>query len=204
MEMFKRVMFTIIGGAISAFGIASLINSGLGCFGITAAYLGLSELLGIPFSVISLIIEGSMLLYVCYKGEGIGLSSILACSYISILIDIFKVILPTHPLMIIFGICTMIGWAITATGELGEGATQMLTTVIVKDTGKSVTMIRTIIEVSYFVVAILTAWEHLSLLTLILVFATGKILSVCYKIFKYDPTTTNHIYLIRLKRKEIE
>ena len=41
MNMFKRVMITIIGGAISAFGIASLINSGLGCFGITAAYLGL-------------------------------------------------------------------------------------------------------------------------------------------------------------------
>ena len=94
----------------------------------------------------------------------------------------------------------MIGWAITATGELGEGATQMLTTVIVKDTGKSVTMIRTIIEASYFVVAILTAWEHLSLLTVILVFATGKILSICYKIFKYDPTTTNHSYLIRLKK----
>ena len=203
MEMFKRVMLTIIGGAISAFGIASLINSGLGCFGITAAYLGLSELLGIPFSVISLIIEGSMLLYVCYKGEGIGLSSILACSYVSVLIDVFKVILPSHPLMIIFGICTMIGWAITAIGELGEGATQMLTTVIVKDTGKSVTMIRTIMEAIYFIIAILTAWEHLSLLTLILVFATGKILSVFYKLFKYDPVTVNHSYLIKIKRKNV-
>ena len=204
MDMVKRVMLTIIGGAITAFGIASLINSGLGCFGITAAYLGLSELLGIPYSAISLIIEGSMLLYVCYKGEGIGLSSILACSYVSILIDVFKVILPTHPLMIIFGICTMMGWAITATGELGEGATQMLTTVIVKDTGKSVTMIRTIIEALYFIVAILTAWEHLSLLTIILVFVTGKITEIFYKLFKYDPINVKHDYIIQLKHNKCE
>lgn len=204
MEMFKRVMLTIIGGAITAFGIASLINSGLGSFGITAAYLGLSKITGIPYPLVSLIIEGLMIVYACYKGEGIGLSSILACSYVSVLIDIFKSLLPTHPIMIIFGICTMIGWAITAIGELGEGATQLLTTVLVKETGKSVSFIRTTIEICYYAVAILTAREYLSLLTLILVFATGKILSVCYKIFKYDPTTANHIYLIRLKRKEIE
>ena len=200
MNMFKRVMLTIIGGAISAFGIASLINSGLGCFGITAAYLGLSKTTGIPFSVISLLVEGLMLVYVCYKGEGIGLSSILACSYVSVLIDVFKVILPSHPLMICFGICTMIGWAITAIGELGEGATQLLTTVLVKETGKSVSFIRTIIEICYYVVAIITAWEHLSVLTLILVFITGKILSVFYKLFKYDPTTVKHSYLIKLRK----
>lgn len=200
MEMLKRVMLTIIGGAISAFGIASLINSGLGCFGITAAYLGLSNLFNIPFSAISFIIEGLMIVYACYKGEGIGLSSILACSYVSILIDVFKLILPTHPIMIIFGICTMIGWAITATGELGEGATQLLTTVLVKETGKSVSFIRTIIELCYYVVAILTAREQLSILTIILVFATGKILDICYKIFKYDPTNAKHKYMIQFKK----
>lgn len=200
MEMFKRVMVTIIGGAISAFGIASLINSGLGSFGITAAYLGLSKVTGIPFSLVSLIIEGLMIVYACYKGEGVGLSSILACSYVSILIDVFKSILPTHPIMIIFGICTMIGWAITATGELGEGATQLLTTVLVKETGKSVSFIRTIIEICYYAVAILTAREHLSILTIILVFTTGKILAICYKVFNYDPSNAKHKYMIQFKK----
>ena len=202
MNMFKRVMITIIGGAISAFGIASLINSGLGCFGITAAYLGLSELTGIPFSMVSLIVEGLMIVYACYKGEGIGLSSILACSYVSILIDVFKVILPVHPVMIVFGICTMLGWAITAVGELGEGATNLLTTVLVKSTGKSVSFIRTMIEVCYFIVAIVTAWDQLSILTLILVFITGKILSMFYKLFKYDPVNVEHSYIIQLKKNK--
>ena len=202
MNMFKRVIVSLLGGAISAFGIASLINSGLGCFGITAAYLGLSKVTGIPFSIVSLIVEGLMILYACYKKEGIGLSSILACSYVSILIDTFKVILPTHPLMIVFGICTMLGWAITATGELGEGATQLLTTVLVKETGKSVAFIRTIIELCYYIVAIITAWEHLSILTVILVFVTGKILSIFYKLFNYDPTTVSHSYLIKIKSKK--
>ena len=201
MEMFKRVMITIIGGAISAFGIASLINSGLGCFGITAAYLGLSKVTGLPFSVVSLIVEGLMIIYACYKGEGIGLSSILACSYVSILIDVFKVVLPVHPVMIVFGICTMLGWAITAVGSLGEGATNLLTTVLVKSTGKSVSFIRTIIEVCYYIVAIITAWEHLSILTIILVFATGKILDMFYKLFKYDPATASHTYMIQFKKK---
>lgn len=200
MEMLKRISMTILGGAISAFGIASLINSGLGCFGITAAYLGLSNLFNVPFSVVSFIIEGLMIIYACYKGEGIGLSSILACSYVSVLIDVFKLVLPTHPIMIIFGICTMIGWAITATGELGEGATQLLTTVLVKETGKSVSFIRTIIEICYYAVAILTAREQLSILTLILVFITGKILSICYKVFKYDPSSATHKYIIQFKK----
>lgn len=198
--MFKRIVLTLIGGAISAFGIASLINSGLGCFGITAAYLGLSKVTGIPFSLVSLIVEGSMLIYVCYKGEGVGLSSILACSYISILIDMFKVILPTHPLMIIFGICTMLGWAITDSQNLGCGATNILTTTLVKQTGKSVSFIRTIIEVCYYIVAILFAREYLSLVTLILVFATGKILEVFYKLFKYDAANAEHVYLIKIKK----
>ena len=202
MNMFKRVMITIIGGAISAFGIASLINSGLGCFGITAAYLGLSKVTGLPFSVVSLIVEGLMIIYACYKGEGIGLSSILACSYVSILIDVFKVILPTHPLMIIFGICTMLGWAITAVGELGEGATNLLTTVLVKSTGKSVSFIRTIIEMCYFIVAILTAREYLTIVTVILVFVTGKILDIFYKLFKYDPMTVKHSYLVKMKKNK--
>jgi uncharacterized membrane protein YczE len=198
--MFKRIMATLVGGAISAFGIASLINSGLGCFGITAAYLGLSKITGIPFSVVSLIIEGLMLVYVCYKGEGIGVSSILACSYVSILIDVFKAILPQHPMMLLFGICTMLGWAITATAELGEGATNILTTTLVKSTGKSVSFIRTIIEVCYYTVAILTAREHLSLLTVILVFVTGKITEMFYKLFKYDPVNVKHDYIIQLKQ----
>ena len=200
--MFKRIMTTLVGGAISAFGIASLINSGLGCFGITAAYLGLSKITGIPFSVISLIIEGSMLVYVCYKREGVGLSSILACSYVSILIDMFKLVLPTHPLMLIFGLCTMLGWAITATAELGEGATNILTTTLVKQTGKSVSFIRTIIEGSYYIVAILTAREHLTLLTIILVFVTGKITEIFYKLFKYDPVNVKHDYILQLKKNK--
>ena len=200
MNMFKRVIMTLIGGVISAFGIASLINSGLGCFGITAAYLGLSKITGIPFSIISLLVEGSMLIYVCYKGEGIGLSSILACSYVSVLIDVFKVVLPNHPLMLVFGICTMLGWAITDSQNLGQGATNVLTTTLVKQTGKSVSFIRTIIEACYYIIAIITAREHLTLLTLILVFVTGKILSVFYQIFKYDPTNVKHSYLIKIKR----
>lgn len=200
-NMFQRVILTIVGGAISAFGIASLINSGLGCFGITAAYLGLSKVTGIPFSMISLIIEGLMLVYVCYKGEGVGISSILACSYVSILIDVFKMILPSHPIMIVFGICTMLGWAITAIGALGEGATNILTTTLVKQTGKSVSYIRTIIELCYYVVAYLFAREQITFVTIILVFATGKITDIFYKLFKYDPVNVKHDYIIQIKNK---
>ena len=200
-NMIQRIILTIIGGAISAFGIASLVNSGLGCFGITAAYLGLSKVIGIPFSMISLIIEGLMLVYVCYKGEGVGISSILACSYVSILVDVFKVILPSHPIMIVFGICTMLGWAITAIGALGEGATNILTTTLVKQTGKSVSYIRTIIELCYYVVAYLFAREQITFVTIILVFATGKITDIFYKLFKYDPVNVKHDYIIQIKNK---
>jgi len=200
--MIKRIITILLGGAITAFGIASLVNSGLGCFGITAAYIGLSNLFGVPLTVISLVVEGLMLVYVCYKGEGVGLSSILACSYVSLLIDIFKLILPHHPLMVIFGICTMLGWAITATADLGEGPTNILTTTLVKSTGKSVAFIRTIIDATYFIVALLTARQHITLVSIILVFVTGKITEIFYKLFKYDPVNVEHDYIVQLKKNK--
>lgn len=202
--MIKRVLLTVLGATISALGIAAIANSGLGLFGITAAYLGLEKLTGIPFSVISIIVEGSMLAYVCYKGKGIGLSAILSCSYMSILIDIFMVILPHHWALVILGPLTMFGWAVSALGEMGESATNMLTTVLVEDTGKSVALMRTLIEGGYYVTALLTAREHLSILTLVLVVVTGKITSFFYDMFNYDPTKANHSYLIKLKNKEVK
>jgi uncharacterized membrane protein YczE len=202
--MIKRIITILLGGAITAFGIASLVNSGLGCFGITAAYIGLSNLFGVPLTVISLVVEGLMLVYVCYKGEGVGLSSILACSYVSLLIDIFKLILPHHSLMVIFGICTMLGWAITASADLGEGPTNILTTTLVKSTGKSVAYIRTIIDAIYFIVALLTARQHITIVSIVLVFVTGKITEMFYKLFKYDPVNVKHDYIIQLKHNKCE
>ena len=202
--MIKRIITILLGGAITAFGIASLVNSGLGCFGITAAYIGLSNLFGVPLTVISLVIEGLMLVYVCYKGEGVGLSSILACSYVSLLIDIFKLILPHHSLMVIFGICTMLGWAITASADLGEGPTNILTTTLVKSTGKSVAYIRTIIDAIYFIVALLTARHHITIVSIVLLFVTGKLTEIFYKLFKYDPVNVKHDYIVQLKNRKYE
>ena len=200
--MIKRVLRVLIGGAITAFGIASLVNSGLGCFGTTASYIGLSNLFGVPLTVISLVIEGLMLIYVCHKREGVGLSSILACSYVNILIDTFKLILPHHHLMVLFGICPMLGWAITASADLGEGPTNILTTTLVKSTGKSVAFIRTVIDALYFIVAILTAREHITIVSIILVFVTGKITEIFYKLFKYDPVNVEHDYILQLKKNK--
>ena len=201
MNMFKRIILTFLGATISALGIACIANSGLGLFGITAAYLGLSKVTGIPFSVVSMIVEGLMLAYVCYKGKGIGLASIVSCSYMSILIDVFMVILPHHWLLVILGPLTMFGWGVTAVGCLGESATCMLTNVFVEEKGKSVTFVRTVIEGGYYLVAILTAWEHLSILTLVLLVVTGKLTDMFYKLFKYDPTKANHSYLIKIKSR---
>lgn len=201
MNMFKRVLLTVLGCTISALGIAAIANSGLGLFGITAAYLGIEKVTKIPFSVVSMIVEGLMLVYVCYKGKGVGLSAILSCSYMSILIDIFMGVLPHHYLMVVLGPLTMLGWAVTAIGELGESSTNMLTTVIVEQTGKSVTFGRTVVEAGYYIVAILTAWQHLSILTLVLLVVTGKLTDMFYKLFKYDPTKANHSYLIKINKE---
>lgn len=197
----KKTTLAFLGATISALGIASIANSGLGLFGITAAYLGLSKVTGLPFSVVSMIVEGIMLVYVCYKGKGIGLSSILSCTYTSILIDVFMGIFPHHYLMVVLGPLTMLGWAISGISETSESSTNMLTTVIVEQTGKSVTFGRTVVEAGYYIVAILTAWEHLSILTLVLLVVTGKLTDMFYKLFKYDPTKANHSYLIKLKSR---
>lgn len=201
MNMFKRILLSFVGATISALGIACIANSGLGLFGVTAAYLGLSKVTGIPFSVVSMIVEGLMLAYVCYKGKGIGLASILSCTYMSVLIDVFMIILPHHWALVILGPLTMFGWGVTAICELGESATCMLTNVFVEEKGKSVTLVRTILEGAYYAVALLTAREHLSILTLVLLIVTGKLTSMFYNLFKYDPVNAKHSYLIKLNKE---
>lgn len=203
-NMLTRIVLLILGGTISALGIASIANSGLGLFGITAAYLGLSEVTGISFALVNAIVEGSILIYVCFKGEGVGLAAILSCTYVSFLIDKFMLILPHHWALVILGPLTMFGWSIMALSNMGEQASNVLTTVLVKRTGKSVTFSRTLIESVYYITAILTARKHLSILTLVLVLVTGKILDMFYKLFKYDPAKANHSYLIKLKNKEVK
>ena len=200
-NMVKRIFNSLIGSLITAFGIACIANSGLGCFPITAAYIGLSKVLHIPYSVISIIVESSMLVYVCLKKEGIGISAILATTFVSIMIDVFRFILPNSTFLILFGWMSMLGWAITATACLGEGASQILTRVLINKTGKSVGFIRTAIEVTFLIIALLTAREQISWMTVVLTLGTGKVLEWFYKLLKFNPANAKHDYVIKIKNK---
>ena len=136
MEMFKRVMLTIIGGAISAFGIASLINSGLGCFALTAANMSISNMTGLSLGTIGMIVDLTLLLIATYKGEGIGITAVVNATYCSYMIDIFHAILPTHPLMVLGLLVIPLGWGLMGKVGLGDTASNLVMNILVKETDK--------------------------------------------------------------------
>ena len=58
----KNIIKSMIGISISAFGIACVANSDIGCFALTAASKSLGNLTGIPFGVVYMLIEIAFLL----------------------------------------------------------------------------------------------------------------------------------------------
>ena len=97
----KKRLFNLVSGiTVSSIGIACVLNSGLGCFSLTAANTALTNWFGISLSMAGMIMEGLMLLYATYKGEGIGLTAIINATFGSIAMDLFHLILPKSPWMI--------------------------------------------------------------------------------------------------------
>lgn len=197
-----RLLKSMVGGTFIALGVATIMASGLGSFSMTAAYMSLSDWFNIPFFLTNIIAELIMIAYVTYKGEGIGWSTIISSTYICVMIEVFYNILPQHPCMIFLGLIYYIGLAMTASAELGDSGVNLLMKILVRDTGKSVSFIRTVEECVFLLIGILGIGGRgfVSWMTIVLTFITGPILQYCYKLFKFDPKKAEHEYIFKLNK----
>lgn len=197
--MIKKLTTLFIGNTIASLGITCLIKSGLGCFSVTASNLALANWLGVTIGISGLCVEAIMLLLALKLKEGIGIGTIVNTVYGSLSIDLFNAILPSHPLMVLGLIVVPFGWGLMAKAGLSESASNILMNGLIKKTGKSISVIRTIQETILLIVGFLGAREQVTFFTLILTLFLGRLIQFVYNIMKIDPTKIEHKYIIKGK-----
>ena len=200
--MLKRLFLLFIGNTISALAVAMVVNAGLGCFPVTATNLSIANLTGLSMGVAGMIVELTMLLLATYKGEGIGLTAILNATYGSLMVDFFRLTIPSHTFMITGIIILPISWIMMGKAELGDTGSNILMNALLKSTGKSIRLIRSIMEVTFLLIGLLGAAQYVTWFSIVLSLGFGYIVQVIYKLAKYDPTKMNHSFIIKKSSKE--
>ena len=197
--MTKRVLYLLLGTVLTSLGIVAVLHCGLGAFSITLANKAIAKWCGFDLAIANLITEGAMLAYATYKGEGVGLTAISSLTLGSITISLFDKILPYSPWMAILFFVAIIGWALQGKACFGHGASNILTEALMKTTGRSLVLIRTIIDVVFLIIAFIGYPYMITWLTILVTFGTAPAMKYIYKLFRYEPVDIQHSYLIKGK-----
>ena len=193
----KRMTSLLVGNTIASLGISMLIKSGLGCFALTAGNMALANWFGLTVGTAGMIIEVIMLLTATYLGEGIGLTSIINAVYGSVMIDVFSLILPTNPLLVLGLLIIPFGWVLMGRAGLGDTGSNILMNALLKKFGLKISYTRGVQEIIFLSLGLLGARSYVTWLTIALTFGLGYLLQFCYGFVKYDPTEINHSFIIR-------
>ena len=195
--MLKRILSLLVGCVIASFSIACVTNSGLGCFALTAANLSLASITGLSLGTISMIVDLSMLAIATYKGEGVGITALANATICSYLIDLFIRLLPVNTFMILGLLLIPFGWSLMGRAGLGDTASNLLMNIVVRESGKSIGVIRAIEECVFMLIGFIGARQYVTWFTIVLSFGLGYLLQTVYKLIKYVPTEIEHQYFIK-------
>ena len=201
--MFKKLTTLVTGNTLASLGIAMVINSGLGCFSVTSANLAISNFFGISLGTAGMLVELIILLIATYRGEGIGLTAVCNAFYGSYAIDFFRMLLPSHILMVFGLLIIPFGWALMGKAGLGDTGCNVLMNSILKQTNKSIGFVRGVQECLFMLIGFLGARQYVTWFTIALSFGLGYLLQFIYKLIKYEPTKINHKFLIKASGEKI-
>lgn len=143
-----------------------------------------------------------MLIIATKMKEGIGLTSIVNAILGGIMTDVFNLIIPSNPLVILGLPLMCVGWCIMDKAEFGNCGSNMLTTAILKRSNKGIGFIRTAIECGYLLVGLLGARQSVTVFTLVLACGFGYMMKIIYKIMKHKPEEMQHQFIIKGGRRE--
>ena len=201
--MFKKVFQLFAGTVLASFGIASVVQSGLGCMATTVGNFAVGNWLNMSVGMAGFLIEVILLMVLLYLGEGVSLTGLVNMSLGSVLIDVFIAILPLGKFMIIGLLLAPIGWMLQAKSGLGESNNNLLTTSILKRTKAKLWQVKAVQEFIYVTMGLIGARERTSLFTIVLSFGLGYLIQFEYGLFKFDPTKVEHKYLIKGKERNL-
>lgn len=204
----KRILNLIFGQLIIAVGIALIINCGLGCFPITMTNLSLSNLTGLSFGFISMLVELVVIICCLLMKSKIGIATIFNGVCGGYFIDFVLMFLPLPSNFFIKLAYVIVGCFVFVFGcylqgqaRLGKTSSNLLTACLRKRFGLSITTMKFIQESLFLIIGLIGASSSFGLATVILVLCFGAIMDKYYKLLKYDPTTVKHQYIEFPKRK---
>lgn len=200
--MLKRISYLIFGQLVIALGIALVINSQLGAFPITLTNLSLSNLTGLSFGLISMLVELIIILFCLLFKSKIGIATLFNGILGGYFIDFVLVFLPVPNQIIIKllylllgSITLVIGFYIQGNARLGKASSNLLTACIRKKYSLSITSMKLIQETSFTLLGLIGAFSQFGIATIILAIFFGKLMDFIYKLLNYDPTKVEHTYI---------
>lgn len=196
--MIKKIIKLVFGLLLSSFSITMVIHSQLGNFPITSANIALSNWLGVSMGMAGAIVELIMLALAFKLGKGISFVGLINATVGSLLIDVWDIILPYHPLMVLGILLLPISWYFSSSLGWGNTNQNLLMDGIIEKTKKSMSLIRGIQETSFTIIGLL-GHGGVTPLTIVLSLFFGKIMELEYKLMKYNPTEVKHKYLVKGK-----
>lgn len=203
--MIKKIFKLFLGTLLSSFAISLVINANIGCFSITTANFAFANWLNISVGTAGALVELIILLIAMYLKQGLSFTGIVNGVVGSLLIDFWCPLLPSHPLLAFVGIILLpLGWILTESCGWGASNQNLLTLGLINKTGKSLTVIRTIQEVTMMIIGLLGS-DKVTLFTVVLSLLFGKLMAIEYKIVGYRPEEVQHKFIIKGKcRNEVE
>lgn len=195
----KKISRLIFGIMLSSFSITMVIKANLGVFPITSANLAIANWFGVSMGVGGAIIELTMLLIAYKMKEGVTLTGVLNGTVGSLLIDVWSLFLPNHPMMILGIFLLPIAWYFSSSAGLGDTNQNLVQNGILKRTNKNIGFVRLCQETFFLGLGLLGARKYVTPLTIILSLCFGYIIQFEYKLLKYDPTKVQHKFLIKGK-----
>ena len=183
-----------IGLLLQALGIALVIKSN-STFPITAFNLGVANTLAISYGTASMLVELITILINCCFKENIGLTTIASAILNGYIVDLFLHLIPDVSFNLIYlpiGALTMcFGFYFMSSCGLGLNSSNGLMNALMKKTGKSVTLIRTLEEMTFMLLGYILGGT-VNITTIVLSTCFGSVLGFVYKLLNFEPEKVQH------------
>lgn len=193
----------ILGLFVCALGMVMTINANIGVAPWDAFHQGLAKVIGITLGTASIGTGFIIVLLDIWLGQPIGRGTIINMVILGVFIDIlmlnhlvpiFQNFLPSLIMLILGMIVNGYGIYIYMSAELGSGPRDGLMVILTKKTGKSVRVIKSIIEVIVVTIGFFMGGK-VGIGTLILALFGGTVLQFVFKTVNFNVNDANHTYI---------
>jgi uncharacterized membrane protein YczE len=199
----QRLFKVVVGLFMFALGIVFTINASLGVSPWDVFHQGVSRTVGITIGQANIIMGFLIILLDIYLGQAIGWATIMNMLLIGTFIDILMLnnLIPVAQspaiglIMIVTGVAIQaIGFSVYISQGIGAGPRDGLMVVLTKRTGKSVRLIKSMIEATAVTIGIILGGSF-GIGTIIMAFFGGLIFQLLFRLINFRVDKVEHRFI---------